>query len=338
MLAIRKLQAAAGVTVTDTPAPEAIPHGWVQLKVKMVGVCGTDLHIYNWDAWAQGRIKPPLTLGHELVGTVVGHGAGVDAAQFPLGGRYSAECHVVNPLSQETRTGRAHLCPDTKILGVDMDGAMADYVLVPASNLWPISDDIPNHHAAIFDPLGNAMHTCQTVPLGGKRVLITGAGPIGLMCVAMAKALGAYEVIVSEVNPARRALAAELGAVVTAPEDLTKTLAGRAPEVVLELSGHPAALRQGLQVVAAGGDVVLLGIPAGEVSLPVAEQIIFRGLKLHGVVGRRMYDTWYQVEAFVRQNGAVVERLISHQLPARDVQQAFDLLCAGQANKIILEF
>jgi threonine 3-dehydrogenase len=233
------------------------------------------------------------------------------------------------------RTGNAHVCADTKILGVDINGAFAEEVVVPVVNLWPIPDEVPSHHAAIFDPLGNAMHTCMTVPLSGKKVLITGAGPIGLMCVAMAKSLGAVSVTVTEVNPTRLAKAKDLGAdFALQPQDLK----AKDFDVVLELSGHPAALRQGLEVLKPTGDMVLLGIPAGEVALPLAEQVIFKGLKLHGVVGRRMYDTWYQVERFVKSNPQAVNKIISHTFPAGQFQQAFDLLEAGQANKIVLEF
>lgn len=334
MFTIQKQKPGKGLVAVDAPKP-SLPVGWARLKVTHAGVCGTDLHIYKWDAWAAGRLRPPVIIGHEFVGELLELHPSVEASRYTIGGRYSAEGHTTCGVCVPCRTGNAHVCAETKIIGVDIHGAFAEEVVVPVANLWPILPDIASAHAAIFDPLGNAMHTCMTVSISGKKVLITGAGPIGLMCVAMAKSLGANQVTVTEVNPVRLAKATDMGAdFALQPQDLKD----KNFDVVLELSGHPAALRQGLEALKPTGDMVLLGIPAGEVALPLAEQVIFKGLRLHGVVGRRMYDTWYQVENFVRHHPALVDKVISHTFPAANFQQAFDLLEAGQANKIILEF
>lgn len=334
MFTIQKQKPGKGLAAAQANKP-SLPVGWARIKVTHAGVCGTDLHIYKWDEWAQGRIKPPVITGHEFVGELLELHPSVDATRYTLGARYSAECHTTCGVCIPCRTGNAHVCAETKILGVDINGAFAEEVVVPATNLWPVPDAIKNEHAAIFDPLGNAMHTCMTVPLSGKKILIAGAGPIGLMCIAMARSLGANHITVVEVNDARLAKAKEMGAdTAVHPTDQKDTDF----DVLLELSGNATALRQGLYALKPTGDAVLLGIPAGDVALPIAETVIFKGLKLHGVVGRRMYDTWYQVQNFVLKNPAAVDAVISHVMRAQDFQKAFDLLEAGNANKIVLTF
>ena len=341
MFAIAKTAAAKGLSDTETqPNPTLAPHE-VRVDVSHAGICGTDMHIYQWDAWASGRVKVPTVLGHEFVGRIVELGTQVTG--FKIGQRVSAECHVVCGVCRWCRTGRGHLCPDTQILGVDRNGAFADEVAVPASNLWPVPDEIPDHHAAIFDPLGNAMHTVMAFPIAGRDVVISGAGPIGLMAVAMARANGAGRIVVLEPNEAKRKLAIELGATHALEPtsdiiEVLKTSLPHMPDLVLEMSGHPKALATALDLLPPGGQMALLGIPAQAVSIDLAKTVIFKGLTLHGIIGRKMYETWYQVEQFLRLHPEKVEKIISHVLPAHAYAKAFTLMEQGQANKIVLDF
>lgn len=343
MFAIVKNSASRGIWSTATQKAAPLGPNDVRIKVSHAGICGTDLHIFQWDKWAEGRVKIPTVLGHEFVGTISELGSHV--THVSLGQRVSAECHVVCGTCRFCRTGRGHLCPDTRIIGVDRDGAFCEEVVVPASNLWPIHPDIPNHHAAIFDPLGNAMHTVSAFDVAGKVVLVSGTGSIGLMAVAMAKALGAATVVVSEPQAHKRELAKTLGADLCldpAADDLAGRIraftGGDDVQVVLEMSGHPRALTTALELVTPGGEVALLGLPSAAVTLPLAETVIFKGLTLQGIIGRRMYDTWYAVDTFVRKHPDVVEKIVSHVLPAADFAKGFDLLESGKSAKIVLDF
>jgi len=343
MFALAKTAAAPGLTAVDVPRPK-LRSTDVRIKVTHAGICGTDMHIYNWDTWAQHRIKVPTVTGHEFVGRITELGSEVHG--FEEGQRVSAECHVVCGLCRSCRTGQGHLCEQTSIIGVDRDGAFAEEVVVPASNLWPLKlDSIADRHAAIYDPLGNAMHTVMAFNIASKDVLITGAGAIGLMATAMAKANGAYRVIVVEPNPMKRKLALKMGADLAIDpvegdlqEQITALTVDYQPDVLLEMSGHPKALIDGMRVLANGGKVALLGIPSAEVQLDLAELVIFKGLTLQGIIGRKMFETWYQVEAFVRTHPQMVDAIITHTMPAADFDQAFTLLRDGKAGKIVLEF
>jgi len=338
MFAIQKPKAGKGVTATAAAMGQPKAHE-VRIKVTYAGVCGTDMHIYQWDTWAQNRIKPPLILGHEFVGEIIELGAEVQGYQ--IGQRVSAEGHIVCGVCVLCKTGQAHLCQQTQIIGVDRQGAFCQEIIMPASNLWPVSANISDAHAAIFDPLGNAMHTVMAFSPAGEHVLITGAGAIGLAAVAMAKANGARKVTVVEPNDHKRKVAEQLGADVTLnpfKDDVVAQTAADRPTRLLEMSGNEKALETGLKALLEGGKVALLGIPPKEITLNLAELVIFKGLTLQGVVGRKMFETWYQVDHFVQNNPAAVDALVTHILPATDYQKAFDLLEAGEAIKIVLKF
>lgn len=337
MFAICKTEAGKGLESKDVPAPK-MGAGDVRIKVLYAGVCGTDMHIYRWDDWAQNRIKPPLILGHEFVGKIIDMGKHVTG--YEKGQLVSAECHIVCGVCTLCRTDRRHLCEKTEIIGVDRRGAFCEEVVVPAENLWSVSKGIAPQSAAIFDPLGNAMHTVKTFPVGGKSVLITGAGAIGLAAVAMARYDGAKHITVVEPNAEKQKLAKELGAdeVLSPDDNLQKATESHKPEVLLEMSGNQNAITAGLQTLGMGGQAAMLGLPSAPISLDLSELVIFKGLTLRGVVGRRMFETWAQVDGFVKENPNVPEKLISHIISARNFEDAFETLESGKAMKMVLDF
>ena len=338
MFAIQKAKAGKGLEATTIESQKPKDNE-VRIKVTHAGVCGTDMHIYQWDDWSQKRVKPPLILGHEFVGEIVELGA--DVYGYQVGQRVSAEGHIVCGVCTLCKTGRAHLCKDTVIIGVDRQGAFCNEINMPAPNLWPVSSKISDAHAAIFDPLGNAMHTVMAFPPSGEHVMISGAGAIGLAAVAMAKANGARKVTVVEPSEHKRQVAQKLGADVTIDPfntDVVATVADDKPTILLEMSGNEKALETGLKSLLEGGKVALLGIPPKAVTINLAELVIFKGLTLQGIVGRKMYETWYQVDHFLQNHPEAVDELVTHILPAQDFQKAFDLLEAGEAIKIVLQF
>ncbi|MGH7145435.1 MAG: L-threonine 3-dehydrogenase [Planctomycetota bacterium] len=342
MRAIRKDRAAAGLTFhTDQPVPEP-KEGEVRIRVSAVGICGTDVHIYDWDKWSSGRMHPPTTIGHEFVGIV--EKVGPDVSHVQPGQRVSAEGHITCGVCQFCRTGEGHICRDVKIIGVDRDGCMADFIVMPAGNLWPVPDSLPDKFAALYDPLGNAMHTVMAQPVGGKSVVIMGAGAIGLMAVAIAKTAGAGQVFAVDPNPKKRDLATKVGAdrvVNPAAEDpvaiIREATQGYGADVVLEMSGHPTGIGQALAAVRNGGEVALLGIPSKEVSIDLSRDVIFKGITLRGINGRRMYTTWYQSQDFLVRNHQRIAPLVSHVFKLEEFEAAFDLLHRGEACKIVFD-
>ncbi len=331
-----------GFLLTEAPVPSIGPTD-VLIRVEKAGLCGTDLHIYDWDSWAQQRIKPPLVVGHEFMGTVAAVGDAVRAVR--VGERVSAEGHIVDLTCLLCRTGQAHICEHVQIIGVDRDGAFAEYVAIPSITCGGSIPAIPDVYAAIFDPLGNAVHTVMAAGVSVKSVAITGVGSIGLMAVAVARAAGATAVYAVDVNPAKLELAQKLGAdatflatqpdVVTAIRDRTR---GDGVDVLLEMSGSGAAIDQGLRLLRNGGTAALLGIPSDRVSIDLAERIIFKGLTVLGINGRRMFETWYQTEALVKSGRVDPRAIITHVLPYDQFQRAFDLMSKGEAAKIVLDF
>ena len=331
-----------GFLLTEVPVPSIGPTD-VLIRVEKAGVCGTDLHIYNWDSWAQQRIKPPLVVGHEFMGTVAATGDAVRAVR--VGERVSAEGHIVDLTCLLCRTGQAHICEHVKIIGVDRDGAFAEYVAIPEYNVWRLDPAIPDVYAAIFDPLGNAVHTVMAAGVSVKSVAITGVGSIGLMAIPVARAAGATAVYAIDVNPAKLELAEQLGADATflatqagLVEEIRGRTRGDGVDVLLEMSGSGAAIDQGLQMLRNGGTAALLGIPSRDVKLNLAERIIFKGLTVLGINGRRMFETWYQTEALVKSGRVDPAAIITHVLPYQEFQRAFDLTSKGEAAKIVLDF
>ena len=340
MKALRKMQAGRGLSMETAPVP-AIGAADVLVRVKTASICGTDLHIYGWDRWSQGRIKPPLTLGHEFCGVV--ESVGEDVAAVKAGDFVSAEMHVNCGHCRQCRLGEAHICQNLRIIGIDQDGAFAEFVKIPASNIWKLDAAIPEHYGAILDPLGNAVHTVLAGPIAGQTVLVTGCGPIGLMSIAVAKACGSSTVFATETNENRRAMAKKMGADVVlnpAAEDAVgKILAetnGTGVDALLEMSGNPTAIQQGFKALRAGGRASLLGIPTENVPLDLVNDVIFKGATVQGIYGRRMYGTWVQMTALLKAGRLNLEPLFGEREPLEKFENAFAKLQGGLAGKILL--
>ena len=342
MPALRKLRNEPGLwLVDDAPLPQIGPRD-VLVNVTHAGICGTDRHIYEWDAWSRSRVKVGITTGHEFVGTVAAIGSAVN--RVSVGQRVSAEGHIGCGVCQPCRTGNGHICEKVDILGIDCDGCFAPYVSVPEENIWPVHPSIPDHIAAVFDPLGNAMHTVMAAGVSGRSVLITGVGIIGLMAVTIAHAAGAGTILVTDRDPRRLALAKQLGADVAFsaddanwPQEARNLTHDQGPEVLLEMSGHPKAIRQGFAALRNGGTAALLGLPSEPVALDLPNDIIFKGATVLGINGRRMFETWYQVENFLLSGRLNLEPIVTHRLPMKDFERGFKLMQAGEAIKVVLE-
>ncbi len=342
MRALVKPSSAPGFRLTQVPVPQIGP-GDVLIRVEKAGLCGTDHHIYAWNAWAQNRVKPPLVVGHEFMGTVAAVGEAVSAVR--VGERVSGEGHIADLTCLLCRTGQAHICERVKIIGVDRDGAFAEYVAIPEYNVWRLDPEIPDVSAAIFDPLGNAVHTVMAAGVSVKSVVIMGVGSIGLMAIPVARAAGALSVYAIDVNPARLELAQRLGAdaafLSTQPDlsaEIRRRTRGDGADVLLEMSGSGAAIDLGLQLLRNGGTAALLGLPAGTVNLNLADRVIFKGLTVLGINGRRMFETWYQTEALVKSGRVDPRSIITHVLPYTAFDEAFALMEKGEAVKIVLDF
>ncbi|HZH40509.1 MAG TPA: L-threonine 3-dehydrogenase [Gemmatimonadales bacterium] len=340
MQAIVKERRAPGLTVTTVPDP--VPSsGEVLIAVRHAGVCGTDLHIADWDAWASGRMHPPVVIGHEFAGEIVTVGPGV--TELAPGQLVTAEGHIVCGHCLQCRTGNGHICRNTRIIGVDRDGAFANLIVMPASNVLTL-DGIPTEIGAIMDPMGNAFHTVLSAEIPGSTVFVVGCGPIGCFAVGIAKAAGAAKVIASDVNPKRLALAAKMGAHVTIDakkEDVTRQVlaatGGEGADVVCEMSGIPSALHQAFASVRMGGRVQLLGIPKDQVPVDFATEIIFKGITVYGVVGRKMYETWHQMRRFLSAGLFDPRPVITHRFPLAKIDDALAAIRSGDAGKVILE-
>jgi len=340
MKALRKLRAAPGLDLVETERPECGAHD-VLIRVDRSAICGTDVHIYNWDEWAARTIPVPLTIGHEFVGTVASVGAEVEG--LAPGTRVSAEGHITCGRCRNCRTGRAHICASTIGLGVQRPGCFAEYVAIPARNVFPIPAGIPDRVAAFLDPLGNAVHTALSFDLAGEDVLITGAGPIGVMAAAVARHVGARRVVVTDVNDARLELARRVGA------DRAVNVTRESPssvfpalgihegfDVVLEMSGKAEAIRQALEAARPGARFALLGIASGPLELPW-NTVVLKGLWLKGIYGREIFETWYKMTALL-ESGLDVTPVITHELPYTAYEEGFAAMRAGTSGKVILDW
>ena len=336
MKALVKRDPAKGIWMQQVPRPTPGANE-VLVKLQMTAICGTDLHIYKWDEWSQRTIKPGLVIGHEFVGTIAQIGPGVTG--YTIGQRVSAEGHIVCGHCRNCRAGRPHLCPNTVGIGVNRNGAFAEYVVVPSSNLWPIPDEIPSELAAFFDPFGNAAHCALEFDLIGEDVLITGAGPIGIIAAGICKWIGARHVIITDVNDYRLNLAREMGATRTvnvARESLREVMREIGIEgfdVGMEMSGNPSAFNEMLDTMYHGGKVALLGILPKGAGVDW-DRIIFKGLVVHGIYGRKMYETWYKMTQLVR-SGFPLQKALTHQIAIDDFQTGFDLMESGQCGKVV---
>lgn len=333
-------EARPGVDIREVRIPKFGPNE-VLVKVKVASVCGTDVHIYNWDQWAQGRIKPPLIPGHEFCGEVAA--VGDEVTSVKEGDFVSAEMHVACGKCLQCRTGQAHICQHVSILGVDGDGAFADYVTIPESNIWKLDPSIPKEYASILDPLGNAVHTTLAGEIAAKSVAITGCGPIGLFSIAVAKACGATQVFAIEVNQYRREIARKMNAdFVLDPttDEVYSTVmdatGGTGVDVLLEMSGHPDAIKLGFRILRLGGRVSLLGIPSKLIEFDLAKDIIFKGATVQGINGRKMYETWYQMTSLLKAGKLDLHPVITDRLPLADFDRGIQMLKSGRSSKILL--
>src|SRR5437762_1337130 len=337
--ALVKDSAAPGFKLKDVAEPR-IREDEVLIRVRRAGVCGTDVHIYEWDAWARGRCKPPFIVGHEFAGDVVQVGALVTDVRE--GDRVTAEGHIVDGRCLLCRTGNAHVCPYTKIIGVDRDGCFAEYIAMPATNVWHLDDNISFDIGGIHDPMGNAFHTALSADIPGATVLVTGCGPIGLFAIGICKAAGASRIIASDINETRLALASRMGAHdVVHPNEAVNVVKrhtdGLGVDVVLEMSGVPSAIHQAFALVRVGGHVQMLGIPSKKVDFDLATEVIFKGLTIYGVVGRRMYETWHQMTRFLRSGEFDPTPVITHRFSLAEADAAIEAIKTGHAGKVILE-
>jgi threonine 3-dehydrogenase len=340
MKSLVKAKAEKGIWLQDTPEPE-VGHNDLLIKIRKTAICGTDMHIYNWDEWSQKTIPVPMVVGHEYVGEVVGMGQEVKG--FKVGDRVSGEGHITCGHCRNCRAGRVHLCRNTEGVGVNRPGAFAEYLVIPAFNAFKIPDNISDDLASIFDPFGNAVHTALSFDLVGEDVLITGAGPIGIMAAAVAKHVGARHVVVTDINPYRLELAKKMGAtrvVDVSKEDLKDVMnelgMTEGFDVGLEMSGVPAAFRDMLNKMNHGGKIAMLGIPPQDVAIDW-NQVIFKGLVIKGIYGREMFETWYKMASLL-QSGLDLSPIITHTFSIDDFQKGFDTMGSGHSGKVILDW
>ncbi|MEX0654210.1 MAG: L-threonine 3-dehydrogenase [Phycisphaeraceae bacterium] len=340
MQALVKRRAAPGLSLEDVPVPEPGIND-VLIRVDRTGICGTDVHIYNWDAWAQRTVPVPMVIGHEFVGEIIATGDNVH--DFTPGMLVSGEGHVVCGLCRNCMAGRRHLCAHTRGVGVNRPGAFAEYLILPQTNVWHHAPDVPVDIAAIFDPFGNAVHTALAFDVLGEDVLITGAGPIGIMAAAVVRHAGARHVVITDVNPYRLTLARKMNvtcAVDVRREkliDVQKQLGMHEGfDVGLEMSGHGDALRDMIENMCHGGKIAMLGIPTGELAIDWTT-VVFNMLTIQGIYGREMYETWYKMTALL-QSGLNIEPVITHHFAHTDFEQGFAAMRSGDAGKVILHW
>jgi threonine 3-dehydrogenase len=341
MKALVKKRAEPGLVLEDVPKP-SIGINDVLIRVEKTGICGTDLHIFAWDGWAQRNIRPPLVVGHEFAGRVAEVGSNVH--DFKPGDPVSGEGHVVCGRCRNCMAGRRAHCKDTQGIGVNRPGAFAEYVALPQTNVWGHDPRIPGDVQAIFDPFGNAVHTALAFPVLGEDVLVTGAGPIGIMAAAVARHAGARNVVITDVNPYRLELARKAGGVTLALDARTERVADAQKrlgmkegfDVGLEMSGHPAAFREMLENMFHGGKIAMLGIPGQEMAIDW-NKVIFSMLTIKGIYGREMYETWYQMTVLL-QSGLDISGVITHRFPADQWERAFSVVKSGDSGKVVLDW
>ncbi|EMX8645386.1 L-threonine 3-dehydrogenase [Providencia stuartii] len=340
MKALSKLKAEPGIWMTEVPKPE-LGHNDVMIKIRKTAICGTDVHIYNWDEWSQKTIPVPMVVGHEYIGEIVEIGQEVKG--FKIGDRVSGEGHITCGHCRNCRGGRTHLCRNTIGVGVNRPGCFAQYLVLPAFNAFKIPDNISDEIAAIFDPFGNAVHTALSFDLVGEDVLVSGAGPIGIMAAAVCRHVGARHVVITDINDYRLELAKKMGvtrAVNVGRENLKDVMKELGMQegfdVALEVSGSPAAFHSMLDTMNHGGRIALLGIPSSEMAIDWSK-VIFKGLFIKGIYGREMFETWYKMATLI-QSGLDLSPIITHQFSIDDFQKGFDVMRSGQSGKVILNW
>lgn len=339
MKAVIKPAPGPGLELVELPVPEIGP-GQVLVRVRAASICGTDLHIYRWDEWAQNRIKPPLIVGHEVTGEVAALAPDVTSVQ--VGETVSLESHVVCNECHYCRTGREHICENTQIIGVDRDGGFAEYIAIPAQNVWANAPDLPLRIAVLEENFGNAVHTAMAQDVSAKYVLVTGCGPVGIMAIAVAKAAGARKVFATDISDYRLAMAAQAGAdlsinvgevdVVAAVMEAT---CDEGVDVLLEMSGAPSAINQGFAVLKYGGEAALLGLTPGPFTFDLNQHIVFKGAIVRGIVGRRLWDTWYKTRGLLESGAVDLSKLVTHEFALEEFDDAYHVFMSGESGKIM---
>ncbi|MGH8874055.1 MAG: L-threonine 3-dehydrogenase [Acidimicrobiia bacterium] len=340
MRAVVKPKAGPGLQMVEAPIPQVAPED-VLIQVKATSICGTDLHIRNWNRWAEATVRPPMIVGHEVCGIVVERGPNV--VEPAVGALVSVESHVVCNRCSFCRTGKGHLCPHTQILGVHRDGSYAEFVAVPAQNAWLDPPDMPLSIGSLQENFGNAVHTASVPRLAGRKVLVTGCGPVGLMTVAIARALGARAVYATDPSEVRLALAKRMQADLTVnpdTEDVVEAVLsatdGEGVDVLLEMSGAPSAIDQGFRLLKPGGEAALLGLPAGPIPFALSDHVIFKGATVHGIVGRRLWDTWLEMRGLLRSGAVDLAPVVTHRFALDDFAAAMELMASGECGKVVL--
>ncbi|HUK30035.1 MAG TPA: L-threonine 3-dehydrogenase [Candidatus Acidoferrum sp.] len=340
MQALRKPRPEPGAAFEKVPVPMIGPTD-VLVRVLAASICGTDLHIYGWDRWSASRIKPPMTFGHEFCGLV--EHVGDEVTSVKPGEFVSAEMHVSCGHCRQCMMGQPHVCQNLKIIGIDADGCFAEFVRIPAANIWKIDPAIPEHYAAILDPLGNAVHTVLSGPIEAHTVAVTGCGPIGLMAIAVARACGASTIFATEVNAHRRMMALRMGAdealdpaSCDAVAHVRAATGGAGADVLLEMSGNPAGIRQGFQMMRPGGRASLLGIPSEPVTLDLVNDVIFKGATVYGIYGRKIFETWIQMTELLKSRKLNLDPLFGEKFPLDQFEEGFRLLREGLPGKVLL--
>jgi len=340
MKAVVKSKRGPGLQVLQVSEPKVGSRD-VLIKVRIAGICGTDFHIYSWDEWSANRIEPPLILGHEFCGDVVQ--IGFEVTKAAVGNYVSAECHVACGECYQCKTGQKHICSNVKVCGIDRDGAFATYISVPEDCVWQVAEDIPAEISAIFDPIGNAVHTVLAGEIAGTTVGIVGCGPIGLASILIARASGATCVAGFDVSDYRLKMAEGMGAdhvvksskqdPVAAALDITE---GVGFDVVLEMSGHPAGIAAAFKMARAGGRVSLLGLPESSVQIDLADDVVLKGLVVQGIHGRRMFETWYQMTRLIRSGRVDLAPLVTHKMKFEEIDRAMEVMASGKCGKVLL--
>ena len=340
MKALVKHSPKEGIWMEDVPDPKCGP-GEVRIRITHTAICGTDKHIFEWDEWAQNNLNLPLIVGHEFCGII--DEVGPHATHYKVGDRVSGEGHITCGNCRNCRAGKKHLCPETIGVGVHRDGAFAEYLVIPESNVWPLHEDIPSEIAAFFDPLGNAVHTALAFNITGEDILICGAGPIGMMAAAICKFSGSRNIVVTDINDYRLNLAKDLGASRTVnprKEDIGTVFEelgiSHGFDVGLEMSGNPEAFNQMISLMYNGGNIALLGLLPNSTKVDW-NKVIFKGLNIKGIYGREMYDTWYKMTQMIR-SGLSVSKVLTHHFKIDDFQKAFKVIESGNCGKVVLEW
>jgi len=342
MKAIAKTRPGPGLEMIEVDTPSIGPRE-VLVQVQATSICGTDVHIYRWDPWAAGRIQPPLVIGHEFCGEIVAAGERVRPGEPTAGDYVSAESHIVCGVCQHCRTGQAHVCPNTRIIGVDRPGCFAPYVAIPVENAWKNPPEMPVEIACLQENFGNAVHTAFAVDVRARTVLITGCGPAGLMAIPVVKALGAKVVCATDVSPYRLELAHRMGADVVIHareqdviEEVQKAVRGKGVDVLLEMSGAVSAIRQGFELLKKGGEAAILGLTSGPFEFDLNNLVTMKGVTVRGIAGRRLWKTWYQMRALLASGVVDLGPIVTHTFPMSRWREAFETMASGQSGKVVM--